>query len=75
MTPRKIPDHVIPDHVAQAAASITFNGRVFVPQTMCGVLCACGPNGEPLACGYEPGHQGGHSWATLPTFGGEKSDA
>lgn len=34
----------------------------------CGVIALCGPNGEPLACGYDAGHEGAHSWATLPTF-------
>lgn len=34
----------------------------------CTVICPCGPNGEPLRCGYKPGHKGVHSWATLPTF-------
>jgi hypothetical protein len=70
---RSVPDHVIPDEVAQRASSIAFNGRVFVPWTICGVLCGCGPNGEPLACGYKPGHQSGHSWATLPTFQPEEA--
>jgi hypothetical protein len=36
--------------------------------TICGVVCNCGPNLEPLACGYKPGHVGPHAWATLPTF-------
>lgn len=36
--------------------------------SICGTICPCGPNGEPLACGYEQGHNGNHSWATLPTF-------
>lgn len=35
-------------------------------------LCVCisnsGPNREPLACGYPAGHDGPHSWGTLPTF-------
>lgn len=34
----------------------------------CTVVCNCGPNGEPLRCGYKPKHKGAHSWATLPTF-------
>ena len=36
---------------------------------ICGVVCNCGPAGEPLACGYAP-HDAtkAHSWATLPTF-------
>lgn len=65
---KPLPDHVISDEVAQRATSISFNGRVFVPWTICAVLCNCGPEGEPLACGYAPGHRGDHSWATLPTF-------
>ena len=36
--------------------------------SFCGVVSASGPNGEPLACGYEPGHDGPHSWASQPTF-------
>ena len=35
---------------------------------LCAVVSASGPNGEPLACGYEPDHDGPHSWASLPTF-------
>ena len=35
---------------------------------LCGVICPCGPEGEPLACGYEPDHDGNHSWASIPTF-------
>lgn len=35
---------------------------------ICGIICNCGPNGEPLACGYLPGHEGPHAWATLPTW-------
>jgi len=34
----------------------------------CTVICNCGPNGEPLRCGYKPGHAGDHSWSSLPTF-------
>ena len=37
-------------------------------ERICGVVSASGPNGEPLACGYRPRHDGGHSWATQPTF-------
>lgn len=36
--------------------------------TICGIISHSGPNGEPLACAYAPGHEGVHSWATLPTF-------
>jgi hypothetical protein len=35
---------------------------------ICGCMSLSGPNREPLACGYEIGHEGDHSWATLPTF-------
>lgn len=35
---------------------------------MCGVVIAGGPHGEPVACGYDKGHQGAHSWAFLPTY-------
>ena len=34
----------------------------------CTVMCAAGPHGEMLRCGYKPGHKGEHSWASLPTF-------
>lgn len=37
-------------------------------EAICGVICAAGRLGEPLACAWEPGHNGLHSWATLPTF-------
>ncbi len=36
--------------------------------TLCAVISYSGAQGEPLACGYARGHQGAHSWATLPTF-------
>jgi len=32
------------------------------------MVCECGPNREPLACGFKRGHDGAHAWATLPTF-------
>jgi hypothetical protein len=35
---------------------------------ICGVISNSGPNAEPLACAYPPGHTGDHSWASLPTF-------
>jgi hypothetical protein len=35
---------------------------------ICGIVSESGPNGEPLACGYQHGHEGKHAWATLPTF-------
>lgn len=36
---------------------------------ICGVICNCGPNGEPMACGYEKGHEPtAHSWSSLPTW-------
>jgi len=35
---------------------------------LCGVISHSGPNREPLACAYAPGHDGPHSWSTLPTF-------
>ena len=38
------------------------------PRPICGVVCTCGPNLEPLACGFKVGHSGAHAWATLPTF-------
>lgn len=37
-------------------------------EPLCGVVCNCGPNGEPIACGYADGHDGAHSWASLPTY-------
>lgn len=35
---------------------------------ICGIISYSGPNGEPLACAYAPGHDGAHSWGTLPTY-------
>ena len=35
---------------------------------LCGVLSYSGARGEPLACGWTRGHEGTHSWASLPTF-------
>lgn len=37
-------------------------------RAICGIMSNSGPNGEPLACAYTPGHDGPHSWSTLPTF-------
>lgn len=35
----------------------------------CSIICPnAGPGGEPMACGYATGHDGAHSWASLPTF-------
>ena len=42
-------------------------GRRVSPHDLCCVVSNSGPNGEPLACAYAPGHQGIHSWGTLPT--------
>lgn len=36
--------------------------------SICGIVSMSGPNGEPLACGYTQGHDGPHSWSTLPTW-------
>jgi hypothetical protein len=36
--------------------------------SVCGVTGNLGPHGEPISCGYAPGHDADHSWATLPTF-------
>lgn len=36
--------------------------------TICGITSFCGPNGEPLACGYFALHQGPHAWESLPTW-------
>jgi len=35
---------------------------------ICGVVCECGPEHEPLACGFPKGHAGPHAWASLPTW-------
>jgi hypothetical protein len=35
---------------------------------LCGVMSASGAEGEMLACAFPPGHEGWHSWGTLPTF-------
>jgi hypothetical protein len=42
--------------------------------TICSVVSNSGPDGEPLACGFPEGHDGAHSWATLPTFTREGND-
>ncbi len=34
----------------------------------CGIVSPSGPFGEPLGCAYPTGHDGPHSWSTLPTF-------
>lgn len=47
--------------------SVTLRPKA-APPFMCGIVSRAGPNGEPLACAYPPGHEGDHSWATLPTF-------
>lgn len=35
---------------------------------LCAIISYSGPNGEPLACGYRPGHDGTHAWGSLPTY-------
>lgn len=35
---------------------------------MCSVTSLSGALGEPLGCGFKQGHEGAHSWASLPTF-------
>lgn len=42
---------------------------------MCGIVSMSGLHGEPLACAYPPGHEGDHSWGTLPTFAKGSTDA
>lgn len=37
-------------------------------RVICGVVCAAGRHGEPLACAHPKGHKGKHAWASLPTF-------
>jgi hypothetical protein len=37
-------------------------------ESICGIVCAAGRKGEPLACGHKKGHRGKHAWASLPTF-------
>jgi hypothetical protein len=39
-----------------------------MPDPICGCVCCCGPNLEPLACGYKRGHDGAHAWGTLPSY-------
>lgn len=36
---------------------------------ICGAISNSGRCYEPLACAFQPNHEGAHSWATLPTFG------
>lgn len=36
---------------------------------ICGIISFSGINMNPLACAFQPEHEGVHSWATLPTFG------
>lgn len=38
------------------------------PPEICGVVSFSGPRGEPLACGFVPGHEGDHAWASQPTW-------
>jgi hypothetical protein len=44
------------------------NANAAARDPLCGVASNSGPNGEPLACAYPNGHDGLHSWATLPTY-------
>lgn len=37
-------------------------------QPMCAITSLSGALGEPLGCGFKQGHEGPHSWASLPTF-------
>lgn len=49
-------------------AEVSRRLRAQIRQEICAVVCNCGPNQEPLACGYRRDHAGEHSWALLPTF-------
>lgn len=62
---------VSPDVVLGLLARV---GQAEAERAICGMVCTCGPNLEPLACGYRRGHDGVHSWASLPTFVDGKTD-
>lgn len=47
-----LPAKLVKDLV-NAAIEAYAASRVPSAPGICGVVCACGPNGEPLACGYE----------------------
>ena len=42
--------------------------KPIVSSFRCLAVSNSGPNGEPIGCGYNRGHKGDHSWATLPSF-------
>ncbi|MGA9772352.1 MAG: phage protease [Blastocatellia bacterium] len=44
-------------------------------KAICGITSNCGPNDEPLACGFAEAHEGNHSWSSLPTFSKGESTA
>lgn len=48
--------------------ALEYARKMLSPQAICGIVSNSGPYQEPLACGYPPGHEGHHSWATLPTW-------
>lgn len=66
--------HAIPASIVDTAisdlADLHAELRAFIQSqpNICGVGSQSGPNREVLACGYIPGHQGEHSWASLPTW-------
>jgi len=41
---------------------------MLVDPALCCIGSESGPNREMLLCGYEYGHEGDHSWVSLPTF-------
>lgn len=57
---------IVKEHYRSLARAALTSGGTGVQ--ICGTVCAAGPNLEPLACAYKKGHEGNHSWATLPTF-------
>jgi hypothetical protein len=59
-----------PEHTwrLDTSASVAKIDAALKAPNICGVMSASGPEGEPLACAFEAGHDGGHSWASLPTF-------
>lgn len=47
--------------------SASFKSALPVPAEICGVVVASSWH-APIACAYERGHEGDHSWATIPQF-------
>jgi hypothetical protein len=59
---------LLADAYAAGAASERIERVRDRQQEMCMVVSQSGFLGELIGCGFKLGHEGAHSWASLPTF-------